>query len=317
MTPRAAARLPNFFLAGVPRAGTTSFYAYLGQHPDVYVSPVKEPGFFGAADLEAGRYGPAVLRHVARDRATLRPYLEGTPLTGPQPLVLDRELYGELFSKARDERAVGEGTQSYFSLPGAARAIRATVPEARLLFILRDPAERLYSQHLAALWHDPGRSFRERFQAAIATPAGSGAAALVDEGRFATNLERFFALFPRERIRIYLYEDYRADPRAVLRDAFAFLGVDPDFAVDLSRRENETLTPRRAWVHALRLRLWGNRPLSLLPRWARRALARGYRRPGSDVTMEPADRRLVIDYYAEEIARTARLIGRDLTAWLR
>jgi hypothetical protein len=278
-----AVRLPNFFLAGVPRAGTTSLYAYLGQHPQIYVSPVKEPGYFGAADLR--RYGSEVLRN----------------------LVLEWESYLDLFRGVGDEPAVGEGTVGYFALPGAPRAIHAAVPHARLIFILRDPAERLLSHHLAALWHDPGRTFRERFLAAPPL--------VVEEGRFATNLARFFDLFPRDHIRIHLYEDYEADPRTVLRDLFSFLGVDPDYPVDLARRHNETVTPRWPAIHRLRAALgWGGTPWrSWIPARVRRWYGRGSR----GVTLDPADRRFVIDFYRDEIRRTAELIGRDLSPWLR
>jgi sulfotransferase family protein len=316
MTPPAV-RLPNFFLAGVPRAGTTSFYAYLGQHPEIYVSPIKEPAFFGAADLLSGRYGAEISQRSVRDRDALRPYLEGTPPPGPQPLVLEWESYLDLFRNVRNETAVGEGTVSYFWLPNAAGAIQRMVPEPRLIFILRDPAERLFSHHLASLWHDPHRTFRQRFFNHSDSHGGAAPPGMVNEGRFATHLQRFFALFPRNHIRIYLYEDYRAAPRAVLRDAFAFLGVDRDHPVDLSRRHNETLSPRLPLLHRLRHRVFGSGPVRWIPERARRAMRWAYARAGANVAMDPADRRLAIDYYRDEIQRTADLIGRDLSAWLR
>jgi hypothetical protein len=310
-------RLPNFFLAGVPRAGTTSFYSYLGQHPEIYVSPVKEPAYFGAADLLSGRYGTDILRRALPDRAALRPYLEGTRPPGTDPLVLEWESYLDLFSGAQDEVAVGEGTVSYFWLPRAAREIHAKLPQARFIFILRDPAERLFSHHLAALWHDPHRSFRERFLSDSDVGNPNPPPGVVDEGRFATNLERYFTRFPPDHIRIYLYEEYQAEARAVLRDAFEFLGVNPDHPVDLSDRRNETAAPRLPRLHALRRRVFGDRPMAWIPERLRRTVARMYRRPGAEVEMAPADRQLVIDFYREEIERTADLIGRDLSAWLR
>jgi hypothetical protein len=248
---------------------------------------------------------------VAPDPAALRSYLEGRGPSGPPPLVLDWEGYLDLFRAAGDTPAIGEGTVGYFWLPGAAQAIHAAVPDARLIFVLRDPAERLFSHHLAALWHDPDTSFRERFLAAAAAPG------LIEEGRFATNLERFFGLFPRNRIRIHLYEDYRADPRAVLRDIFTFLGVNPDHSVDLSQRHNETIAPRSAALHGMRRRLFGNASTRWMPEPVRRMLGWLYRRAGASVAMNPDDRRLVIDFYQDEIRRTADLIGRDLSAWLR
>jgi len=106
-------------------------------------------------------------------------------------------------------------------------------------------------------------------------------------------------------------------PRAVLRDIFAFLDVDPDHPIDLSRRHNETVAPRLPALHAFRHRLFGDAPaLRWLPVSARSALRRLYHRRRADITMDPADREMVIDYYRDEITRTADLIGRDLSAWL-
>lgn len=284
--------LPTFFLAGVPRAGTTSLYSYLSQHPDVYLSPIKEPTFFGAADLLSGPARDRVLASTARGRAALEPYLRGKGPPGAQPLVLDRDGYLELFRNVRDQIAIGEGSVSYFALPGAARAIRAAVPDARLMFVLRDPAERLFSRYLNARRGRPAPGFADWFRSEMtardAWPDPLGV------GRYATHLGRYFDAFPPEQLRIFLYEEYRADPRAVLRHAFEFLGVRPDHPVDVSRRLNQTMVPR-------------------FPRLARRL----WRRPPASVGLDPADRRLVVGYYADEIRRTAKLIGRDLSAWLR
>jgi hypothetical protein len=104
----------------------------------------------------------------------------------------------------------------------------------------------------------------------------------------------------------------------VLRDLFAFLNVWPDHPIDLSRRYNETTVPRFQLLHALRQRVFaGATPPRWFPQRARRALQRLYRRPRADVAMDPADRRMVVDYYRDEIERTGTLIGRDLSAWLR
>ncbi len=239
-------RLPNFFLAGVSKAGTTSLYQYLRQHPQVYMSPVKEPMFFGAADLLSEPYRQHVLRQVERDRRALRQYLACAQRPGASYLVLEWQDYVALFRNVQDELAIG------------------------------------------------------------------------DVGRYATHLQRFFELFPREQIRIHLYDDYRADPHAVLSDIFAFLGVAPDHPIDVSRRYNETLVLRFPVLHALRRRMFGaTSPVHWLPERARRAVRRLSNRRGAIMVMNSADRQMVVEYYRDEILRTADLIGRDLSAWLR
>ena len=306
-------RLPNFFLAGVPKSGTTSLYAYLRQHPQVYMSPVKEPMFFAAPDLLTGPRRAQVLSRATRDRGALRTYLETSHANGPLPLVLDWDDYLELFRNVRDEAAVGEASVGYFWLPSAAPAIRSHVPNARLVFLLRDPAARLFSQYLSTLRHDPRRTFRERFLGAQ-DPRDAWAPAL-EVGRYATHLGRFFGIFPRDQIRIQLHDDYEREPLAVLRDICEFLGIDPHHHFDVSSRHGESLVPRFPVLHRLRGRLGGTPALRWLPAAARRALRRVYHRRGAEIAMDPEDRRLVVDYYRDEIERTAHLINRDLSAW--
>jgi hypothetical protein len=311
-----ARRAPTFILAGVSKAGTTALHRYLSAHPQVFMSPIKEPTFFGAADLMAGASREAVLRSLARDRAGLDAYL-----AGPQPplgfrFVLEWDDYLRLFRDAGGATAVGESSTAYFYLPGVPAAIRARLPDARVVFVLRDPAERLLTLYRLALLRDPRPTFRAWFEA-----LGEGHhrwPSVVGAGRYATHLGRYFDAFPRDRLRVYLYDEYRADPQALLRDLFGFLGVRPDQPIDVSRRHNETIVPRFPRLHALRRWAFGDAsPTRWLPHAARRALWRVYHARAPQRPMAPADRRMVIDYYRDEIVRTGDLLGRDLSAWLR
>jgi sulfotransferase family protein len=308
-----ASTLPTFFLAGVPRAGTTSLHAYLAQHPQVFMSPVKEPHFFAAADLLAR---PDVVRSRAHDRAVLRAYLNGPQTRPVGPYVLEWEDYLMLFRNVRDETAIGEASVDYFVLPSAAPAIRSKLPEARLMFMLRDPAERLFSWYLMNLRRYPRTTFRAWLRTAMNPSDASWRA--VDCGRYATHFERFCSIFPRDQMRIYLYEWYRADAGAVLRDMFEFIGVNPDRRIDVSRWHHETRVPRFPVLHWLRERVFGAAPMTAwLPAGAARALHQLYNHRREDLVMDPADRRTVVEYYRDEIVRTGDFIGRDLSAWLR
>ena len=311
-------RLPNFFLAGAPKTGTTSLYAYLRQHPQVYMSLPKEPAFFAADDILTEPYRDPAFRQAARARDPWWPACNGIRVPGRRGLIPDFDDYVALFQDARDAEAIGEATVDYFWLPSAAPAMHAKVPDARLVFMLRDPAERLFSEYVETAWRHPrGRTFRADVLAALDRP-DPWLRLRVDVGRYATHLGRFLQIFPRNQIRIYLYEEYRADAPAVLRDIFAFLGVQPDHPIDLSRRHNEAVVPRFPRLHRLRRRLFGEMsPIGWLPDGARRVLRELYRGRREDRTLDPADRCLLIDCYRDEIQRTADLLGRDLSAWLR
>jgi hypothetical protein len=314
MGPGAVSPWPNFFIAGVPKSGTTALYHSLRQHPQIYMCPVKEPNYFGAHDLMTDRFRGEYAPHQERNREALEAYLDGRTQHVPGSPVFEEGLYLRLFDAVKGQVAIGEASVSYFWLPGAAGAIRATVPGARLVFLLRDPAERAFSQHLAAKYYDPRMTFRECFLAGPDTKWGIWQEA----GRYGTHLQRFFDLFPRNQILVHLYDDYRADPGAVLRSILSFLGVDPDFQPDVSGRYNEPLLPRFSTLHAVRRALIGDRYIGrYLPRWLRALVSRVYLRRRATVRMEPADRQMVIDHFREEVLHAARLIGRDLSHWLR
>ena len=140
---------PTFFLVGAPKAGTTSFAAYLAQHPDVFVSPIKEPCLFAPEVIEIDA---AARASHERDREPLRAYLDAAVLAPrDRGIVLEWTDYLKLFKGARAERAIGEASVAYLGSVDAPRRIHERVPDARILMILRDPADRLRSHYAAAL----------------------------------------------------------------------------------------------------------------------------------------------------------------------
>ncbi len=315
-----APKLPNFILAGAGESGTTSLYRYLQQHPQVYLSPVKEPNFFAAADIVSV---PGFQPLAEGQLASLLGDPERRDVLLNQISITRWEDYLSLFQEVRDQVAIGEASVMYLWFPSAAPAIQRTLPAAKLVFLLRDPAERLHTLYRRTLRTGHPTPFRDWILPAMqAKPACRQEMQRhpipLDCGLYATQLQPFLELFPREQIRIYLYEDYRADARAILRDIFGFLDVNADHPIDLSRRYNETMAPRFPVLHRLRQRMLGQTPLTAwLPAPLRRTLRGIYNRGKGHYALAPDDRRLVIDYYRDEILRTQELIGRDLSAWLR
>ena len=250
-------RLPNFIVAGIPTSGTTALYHYLRQHPQVFMSSIKEPTYFAAADMLSR---DAFLRVISRDRAALRAYLGGSQEQVARFWVTEWDEYISLFRAVRDEVAIGEASVSYFWLPSAAPAIRAKLPGARLVFLLRHPADRLFSWYLMHRDRYPGLTFRSWFLEAWKNGGDGGPdvdrpTLPLDGGRYVAHFRRFFDNFPRHQIRVYLHEWFCADPSAVLRDLFAFLGVDQDQPLDVTQRHHETLVPRFTALDRVRRRL--------------------------------------------------------------
>lgn len=271
--------IPNFFLVGAPKCGTTSLMRYLAQHPDVAVSRVKEPCYFAPEVPD----GPDITREWPD--------------------------YIALFDEAGTARAVGEGSVSYLASLTAAASIHAGIPDARILMILRDPAERWFAHYVAAR---AAGATRRPFIEWAATPPAQAAAR---PGFYADHLARYRAHFAKDRILVLWFDDFTRDPSDVVRRAFAFLGVDPNVPVDVSVRHNATTMPRWPMPRPLR------HPLSrlarnVLPSGTADALRSAARTPA---TLAPTvrERSHGIALYRNDIWRLCDLTGRDLSAWLR
>jgi hypothetical protein len=195
---------PNFFIVGAAKAGTTSLYRYLRQHPQVYMSPVKEPNYFSRL----------------------------AELNGPQRFVetvTDRDAYLALFEGAAGYPAVGEGSNSYLGLEETADSIREQLPDARIVILLRDPIERAYSHYLMAYRNGlQNLSFHEVVLREREDPrVGWGANWHRYTMLYYPGVKRYRDAFGAEQVLVLLTEDLKRDPRGVTRQAAEFLGVDP------------------------------------------------------------------------------------------
>jgi len=286
--------LPNFLIIGANKAGTTSLYRYLGDHPQVYMSPVKEPGFFA---FEAGQQ--------AGD--------------GAQAVGGSLEAYLRLFDGVRDEKAIGEASTRYLANARTPARIHAMIPDARLIAVLRNPVERAFSAYSTRVFEGTEPA---TFADAIADELDRRAAGVPSEryyvgvGFYGLQLSRYLEYFGGDQLRVYLYEDSVEDPVSMLKSAFAFLDVDPSFTPDTSTRYNRT--QHRPKSRAL-IRLARARPVMRVARATVPGRARAAIRQRLSVVPELPDdvRRLLIDVYRDDILLTQEIIGRDLSAWLQ
>jgi hypothetical protein len=298
--------LPNFLIIGAAKSGTSSVFAYLGQHPDVFISSAKEPNYFALADQRVRFTGPG--DSIINEASVTR-----------------RDAYEALFKSARPGMAIGEASTLYLSTPSAAAAIRRHVPGMRLIAILRDPAERAYSSYLHM--RRDGREPCETFEQALAqeeTRVRDGWEHLwhyTRLGFYHQQLERYVGLFPRDQIAVWLYEDLQADPQRVLREVFTFLEVDPTFEPDMSVKHKVAGTPRSKALHAVLTRPNPAKSLAkkLLPDRVRGRLY-GTLMQRNIVAHRnglPPDLRLKLQsLFRGDVERLATLLGRDLSAWL-
>ncbi len=225
--------LPDFFIAGAPKAGTTAVHAALARHPSLQMSAVKEPKFFLTDGPPPTRGGPG-------DVQTYREH------------VWRREDYEALFGPAPAGSLRGESTPFYLYRRDAQRRIHELIPGARLIVILRDPVERAHSNwtHLWSAGLDPVGDF----VLACAEEERRIAAGWADFwhytalGRYGEQLEHLYTVFPREHVLVFRYRALIEDPARALDRICGFLGVPQGIITEVPR-ENVTAHPQRSLRH--------------------------------------------------------------------
>ncbi|NJN24319.1 MAG: sulfotransferase [Acaryochloridaceae cyanobacterium RL_2_7] len=287
---------------GAAKAGTTSLHHYLGQHPDVFVSQLKEPKYFALKD-------------------------EPLDFQGPSQFINDSSVntfedYCALFQDVQDETAIGEASPLYLYSKKAVREIKVTLPEAKLIVILRNPVDRAFSSytHLLregfetlsfeeSLTHEEER-IRDRW-----APLWY----YKDKGFYGQQLQRYYDQFPRENIRVYLFEDLCKDPLAVVRDIFTYIGVEPSFEPDMAKK-NVSGVPKNVTLQRLLTRKNPVKSVGklLLPKKFRKSLSNSIQSKnlGKKPTLKPETRAELLALYREDILHLQGLIDRDLSAWL-
>ncbi len=309
--------MPNFFVVGAQKAGTTSLYHYLEQHPDVFMSPAKEPFFF---DHELDPSG-SVIKHEFGRRSLAR-----------NPRFANIAEYLTLFEGVRGERAVGEASPLYIYAPGTASRIKQYSPGAKIVAILRNPADRAYSAFLYAVrigvepLTDFAQALREEEQRI--RDDWHYVYRYRDRGLYHKQLKDYYDVFGPEKVGVWLYEDMREDPLGVSRSVFRFLGVDDAFAPDTSSRHNAARVPKNAFARAtiramnkafpVMKRIVPSSSVRVRDQWDHkvRQLVNSRILAADPPSLNPALRAELLEGYKEDISKLQGLIGRDLSPWL-
>src|SRR5580692_5410167 len=225
--------MPDFFIAGVPKAGTTALHVALGRHPALYMSAVKEPKFFLTEGSPPARGGPG-------DAKTYREH------------IWRRADYEALFDPASADQLRGESTPFYLHSRDAQRRIRAQIPNARLIVVLRDPVERAHSNwtHLWSAGLEPvGDLVRACAEEERRIEAGWASFwHYIGLGRYGEQLEYLFTLFPREQVLVLRYRRLVDEPAQTLDRICAFLGVQQGVLTEIPRH-NVTSHPEPTLGH--------------------------------------------------------------------
>jgi len=309
-------QLPNFFVVGVVKGGTTSLYHYLSQHPDVFLPPIKETNHFAAADISEKDF----LKGYARDvNIDLDKYIKsGMKETIHIAHVNEDHHYESLFSKVKNERAIGEISNSYMICPSSAKAIHDFNPQARILVILRNPIRRAWSQFLMNLREaksDADNFIQELEDDHIQIPKGWGVNhQYLELGKYSEQLKRYFDLFGKDRVMPILFEDYKEDPEEILASICRFLEIDDTFKFDFSEKSNASALPRNEGLNRF---LVNSGIISiakkLAPKPLRQKLAGALYSNKNMPKLQEAHAEWLRDYYQAEVVLLSQLLEKDIT----
>ncbi|MFW6014453.1 MAG: sulfotransferase family protein [Candidatus Nanoarchaeia archaeon] len=196
---------PNLFIVGAAKSGTTAMHEFLKEHPEVFMCEPKEPGYF------------------AKDFKT-------------QPM--SRKEYFKYFKRAKNERIVGESSTGYLRSKVAPKLIKEFNPQAKIIIMLREPVNFLYSFHSQKVFnlHEPVKDFEKALslekqrRKGKYLPKGTKSPSKLfysEWAKFSEQVKNYYKYFNKEQVKIILYDDFKADPIKVYNEVLKFLGVSP------------------------------------------------------------------------------------------
>ncbi|MEB3309869.1 MAG: sulfotransferase [Snowella sp.] len=292
--------MPNFLIVGAAKAGTTALHTYLQQHPQIYMTPDKETNFFAfeGQTLNFQGIGDEAINQFS---------------------ITNLATYQDLFAGVTSEIAIGEACPLYLYHPKAPHNIAQSLPDARLIIILRNPVDRAYANYLHLIRDDrePEKDFAQALQAEPERIEKNWEWFwhYVQLGYYGQQVKRYYDLFDKSQIRVYLYEDLVKHSDWLIQDLFTFLQVDTSFQPDMSIRPNKSGVPKNPLLHQL---LTKPNPIkSLLKPLFPAKMRQKIQHNNLETPKLSAEvRQSLTALYQEDLLQCQALIGRDLSAWL-
>ncbi len=304
---------PNLFLIGAGKSGTTTLHNLLSRHPDIFMSKIKEPGYF--------EYKGKDVRQVF--------YPDGNILNPSflNEIITNEAEYAALFDAATDQTYLGESTTAYLNGDHALKNIHDFSSDPKFIVILRNPVERLISRwtHLkevtnSGIGHSPLSSvfhdnrWIERKE-------------LLDQGRYYTHLSNFYKLFSRDQLLVLFFEDLNRDISKVLTQVSSFLGIAPFHKVNSEMKYNASGEVKNKLLHKVMGRnsgfirfirtrlpkfyslLSGNKEIK---DWINNTRAKNKKA----VSIDPLLKKEIYDtFYKQEVEQLEQLLNIDLSHW--
>jgi len=214
---------PNFFIAGAPKAGTTSLYYYLAQHPEIFMSRVKEPDFF---------HSPEFRKTIFSQK------------------ISSEEDYLKLFNNVKNEKIVGEASGLYLLDPKSPILIHQKIPDAYILISLRDPVESVFSIYwMRKRSGDSKFTFSAEIEKKMKRESGTDFN-YIDIPIYYENVRRYLDIFKKNHVKVIIFEEFVEDTKNTIKDISNFLGIEKDYEFK-QEQHNPFRIQRNSLTHSI------------------------------------------------------------------
>lgn len=288
--------LPNFIIIGAPKAGTTSLYHYLSEHPQVFMSDPKEVNFFSGEEIDA----QGLYYNYNKTKSF--------------------EEYKELFSDCSTEKAIGEGSVSYLFYPKTPEKIKEVLPDVKTIVLLRNPLERGYSHYL--MDYRLGLvdlSYDEIvYKSTEHKNLDLYYQQYVSLGLYYEQIKRYLDTFGEEQVKIYLQEDLRNNSEKVISDLYDYLEIDQSYVPDTNKEHNSFSMPKSGLIHKLYSSYFLRTILSrFIPSNMKEFLFNTFFERTKKPKMNQETKAYLLNLYKPDIQNLEKLIDRNLSDWYR
>lgn len=310
-------RLPEFLLIGSPKSGTTTLYEYLTRHPQIFMGTVKEPGFF--VDVQYRVHKPFWRKLINQNDE----YIIAPSEIRQKGL----DWYCSLFAEAKPDQVCGEGTQIYSHWPRfqSAKLIAETLPNAKFIYLMRDPIKRAYSHYVEMkkqmFYNDGDAEIYYTFEDAIKHNPY-----VIDTSNYMLQIEQYLKYYDKKHFLFLFMDDFIKDPASTLKQVCEFIGVEaidlvmgnPVHSNKMDDFENQLISHQIEKAKA-KLPNFLTSDTSFVPKKIRdklhQIIANRMKTLYSQKPMLKETHLMLLEKFREPNQRLSEFLGRDLSSW--